>query len=63
MTAKVDKSACIGCGLCSSTCPNVFRMEDDGLASVYTDPVPDADKESVQEACESCPVSAISIED
>lgn len=61
MTAKVDKSACIGCGLCSSICPNVFQMEDDGLAGVYANPVPDDDKGSVQEACDNCPVGAISI--
>lgn len=62
MTVKVDKGACIGCGLCSSICPSVFQIDDDGLASVYANPVPEADTESVQEACDNCPVGAIYIE-
>ena len=63
MNAKVDKNVCIGCGLCTTTCPNVFQLEDDGLAAAYTNPVPDADQDSAQDACDNCPVSAISIDD
>ena len=29
---SVNKDVCIGCGLCSSTTPSVFEMDDDGLA-------------------------------
>lgn len=63
MNAKVDKNVCIGCGLCTSTCPNVFQLEDDGLAVAYTNPVPAADHDSAQDACDNCPVGAISLDD
>ena len=33
MKANVDKNTCIGCGACTSICPEVFSIEDDGLAS------------------------------
>ena len=41
MKASIDRDGCISCGLCASTCPEVFRMADDGLAEVYVDEVPE----------------------
>ena len=61
MKAVVD-SGCISCGLCVSTCPEVFRMNDDGMAEGYADITP-ATQSSAEEARDSCPVSVISIED
>ena len=29
---SVKEDACVGCGLCAGTCPEVFHMGDDGLA-------------------------------
>ncbi|MFH1586021.1 MAG: ferredoxin [archaeon] len=53
---KVDKNKCIGCGTCSSVCPEVFEMGDDGKANVKAQKnVP-----CVKEAIDSCPVDAIS---
>lgn len=54
------KDGCIGCGLCVSTCPNVFRMTEDGVAEVFA--APDADEQTdAEEAAENCPVSVIQI--
>ncbi len=49
---------CIGCGLCTSICPNVFQMTDEGIAEVYATP-DSADEITAKEAAESCPVSVI----
>ena len=62
MKATIDRSGCIGCELCADTCPAVFRMAADGLAEVYTDPVPDADAEAALEAQTNCPASVITVE-
>ena len=35
MEVSIERSDCISCGLCVSTCPDVFRIAEDGLAEVY----------------------------
>jgi ferredoxin len=37
-------------------------MDDEGLAEVYTDPIPADAEESAQEAADNCPVSVITVE-
>ncbi|MBP1760449.1 MAG: ferredoxin [Firmicutes bacterium] len=61
MKASVDEN-CIGCGACPSICPEVFRMNDEGLAEAYVNPVPSTAEESAQEAADGCPVDAIHID-
>lgn len=51
---------CIGCGLCTSICPEVFRMNDENLAEVYKEPN-EAEKPAAMEAAGSCPVSVIEV--
>ena len=63
MKAVIDRDGCIACGLCPDTCPEVFRMADDGLAEVYVDEVPEEAEDSAHEAEDGCPVSVISVSD
>ncbi len=53
---KVNADACIGCGLCVSTAPDVFAFTDDGKSEVIGDV---ADESQVDEIVASCPVGAI----
>ncbi|WP_294159293.1 ferredoxin [uncultured Selenomonas sp.] len=32
LTANIDKSLCVACGMCADVCPSVFRMGSDGFA-------------------------------
>ena len=57
-TPQIDKGTCIGCGLCTATCANVFKMGSDGKAQV-SNPSGDSE-ECIQSAIDSCPVQAIS---
>ena len=62
MKAVVDKDACIGCELCTSICPEVFSMDDDGLAVAIEEELDESLVESAKEAEESCPTEAITVE-
>ena len=62
MKAVVDKDVCIGCELCTSICPEVFSMDDDGLAVAIEDELDESLVESAKEAEDSCPVEAITVE-
>lgn len=61
MNASIDRSGCIGCGLCAETCPEVFGMGDDGLAEVIAEPTAGT-IDSAREAAEGCPVTVITVE-
>jgi len=56
----VDKEKCTGCGLCEESCPNVFRLGEDGKAEVITDDYGDCDVERV---AADCPSGAIVVEE
>lgn len=61
MEAIVDREACIGCSLCANICPEVFEMDDEEIAVVIADPIPEGVEDEAREAEESCPTDAISI--
>ncbi len=52
---SVDKEKCIGCGLCTSICGEVFEIGEDGKAKVKAQ----KDLPCVKEAASQCPVGAI----
>ena len=61
MKAFVDPELCIGCGVCEAECPEIFRMNDDGLAEAIDDEISEALLENAKEAQNQCPVEAIAI--
>lgn len=60
MKVKVNKDICIGCGACQAIVPEVFEIEDDGLAIAKDIEISDDIKEDVIDAVEGCPTGAIS---
>lgn len=61
MKATVDDSRCRGHGVCTTICPQVFALNDDGYAEVVVDEVPTELADSAREAAEACPESAITL--
>jgi len=62
MRAFVDADLCNGTGLCENTCPEVFRLTNEGISEVKIDPVPLKLEGKCKQAAESCPAGAISIQ-
>ena len=57
----IDTDECIGCGVCSDSCPDVFGMTDDNIAEIIN--MEGASEEEIQDAMDSCPVNCIHWED
>jgi ferredoxin len=60
MKARITED-CISCGLCVDICPDVFEMGEQ-FAQIKMADIPKKHKESVNQAAEECPVSAIIVE-
>lgn len=62
LTVRIDRLLCVGFGDCIERAPEVFRFDDETIA-VFTDSADDADRERVLDACDSCPVDALTVLD
>ncbi|MCM8762957.1 MAG: ferredoxin [Candidatus Omnitrophica bacterium] len=54
----VDAGLCVGCGLCEQSCPEVFKLEGDGIAHVIAQ---SCSIHNLEEIAAQCPVEAIKI--
>jgi ferredoxin len=59
MKASIDDGRCRGHGVCTTICPEVFAMTDDGYAEAILDEVPDELVDSAREAADACPENAV----
>lgn len=61
LRVTVDPDACIGSGTCVNLVPDVFELDDEGVAVVIDPSAAPAD--DIEEAALSCPTGAIVIEE
>jgi ferredoxin len=61
MTTVTVNEDCIGCETCVGIAPDVFEINDDGVAQVIAGGV-DSHVDEATEAAEACPVSAIEVD-
>ncbi len=59
MKLKVLDDVCIGCGACQAICEDVFEINDEGIAFVKVDEIPEEKYDEANDAKEGCPVGAI----
>ena len=63
---KVNKDGCIGCGMCTGICPEVFQLGDDSLSENKFGQgaeIPAETVDAAKEAADSCPTQAIEVEE
>lgn len=63
MKASIDDGRCRGHGVCTTVCPEVFAMTDDGYAEAIVDEVPAEFEDRAREAADACPESAVILDD
>ncbi|MGE5604303.1 MAG: ferredoxin [Bacteroidota bacterium] len=59
MDVNVNQDLCISCGLCVSSCPEVFSWNDDEKAQAASEQVDSDMEDCVREAADGCPTDAI----
>ena len=60
---KADFETCQGYANCVITAPDVYDIDDEGTVVLLKSEIGPEDRAKVAEAINSCPVSALSIED
>lgn len=61
MKAKINRDACIACGVCIANCPQVYKEAKDGRATVDNTEISDNVIGAATAARDMCPTSAIII--
>jgi ferredoxin len=59
----INKPACCGYGVCAEICPEVFKLDENGIVYVDNEIVPKGLEESAREGADACPQSALAIVD
>ena len=59
LRVTVDRGRCCGYGLCAQVCPQVYKLDADGLVFLESDMVPEGLEEEAREGAAACPAEAI----
>jgi ferredoxin len=58
----IDKPACCGYGICAEICPEVFKLDGNGIVFEEDEIVPEGLEEKAREGAAACPQSALAVE-
>ncbi|UOQ91584.1 ferredoxin [Halobacillus shinanisalinarum] len=67
--AIINQETCIGCGNCEGLAPDIFDLDEGGLAFVKLDqnrgtiPIPENKVDNLEEAVVECPTDSIKVAD
>lgn len=55
----IERSKCCGYGLCAALCPEIYKLDEGGIAYVDSELVPEELLEAAREGAAACPAEAI----
>jgi len=62
LTVRIDRDSCISSGNCVKVAPALFELDDESIV-VFAKTADGSSREQVIEACEICPVEALTVTD
>ena len=62
LRVSADRTRCCGYGLCAQICPQIYKLDADGLVYLDTDVVPPELEEEAREGAAACPAEALVVE-
>ena len=62
LMVKIDRLICVGFETCVDVAPDLFQMDEEGIA-IFTSDTHEVDKATILEACKECPVDALVVLD
>ncbi len=62
LVVKIDRLICVGFESCVEVAPDLFQMDEEGIA-IFTSDTNEVDEETVLDACKECPVDALVVLD
>lgn len=62
LTVRIDRLLCVGFETCVDVAPDLFRLDEEGIAAFHSNPA-GITADLVVEACRSCPVDALEVFD
>ena len=57
----INKPACCGYGVCAEICPDVFKLDENGIVYVEDELVPVGLEDQAREGADACPQSALKL--
>ena len=60
-SVKADLGQCQGYGNCVAAADDTFDLGDDGVVVLLRAEIPESDRDRVEAAARSCPVSALAV--
>lgn len=61
LKVEIDKAACCGYGICADICPQVYKLDANGIVYVDDVIVPQGLEESAREGADACPQAALKV--
>ncbi len=57
----INKPACCGYGVCAEICPEVYKLDGNGIVYVDDEIVPEGQENLAREGADACPQSALKL--
>lgn len=62
LRVTADRDRCCGYGLCAQFCPQIYKLDENGLVYLDSDTVPPELEEEAREGAAACPAEALAVE-